>query len=745
MVIVVHVISQRQSGLADETGSTSGIVIISTFGPTLLAVSLVLQIGILYDDIQRTEPFARLAAPGGAPADQTLLWTSGPWWNTLRDSFPNKHKHRGMSWMLLFSTLVYVLGFLVVSPFSSTLFVSKDVLLSSHATLKQLDLESSLPLQIPLLATTWFRALSGLLQNATTSTWFADEHVGLPFWAADIETPPVGPILGIEQQTWEATTTIFSTEMPCEAMTVDQVYLHNVTTVYPEYNSSSTSTELYVNLSSASGCSVSLENPTFEGYALWTSLPAALDGINSTGCTTSFTDLLFFATPMWGADIHANYVLNSTYKAVAYACKSAYYVGNSTATVHLNDVQTNVTIDESEYISNRRPIRDEVDSLEEFQEAFFSTTNWTNFLGYQSVGDSTSYIGPASLLASIYGFSIDKIVADTDLLDTIWRIRQRFFAETLFDNFDTMARKESVEVAGTKTIIRRRLITVPAVAIILEVTFGLQLIMLLIIFRGTRMARRPLGLKFDPMPISNLTTLLARDPATLESLRDREPGKQVHRSLSGLWFHTGDDGISLVPGKNAVENSNKAAEEELLSGCDAKHPEPQSTQSTQAVLRLWVVCLLAVTLAVLLAAIATLYRRSSTVGLYETAFVYGLDVTVGTLSLHDISPASLVTTLVAVCVGKWWQSTETALRHIQPFLALSEKPIAGFYGTSVSYGSSYLLWSASKAVRRRHWMLGAVSTGAFLVELCKLTRVIRVGVLQITRTSPQTSTYLIQD
>lgn len=720
MVAVVHAISRRNSGLADDSGSR-GIVIASTFVPTLLAVSLVLQISILCDDVKRTEPFARLSAPGGAPAENTLLWTPGPWWSTLIQCFPNKSRHRGMSWMLLFSTLIYVLGSLVVSPFSSTLFVSKDVLLDSQVTLKQLDLGSSLPLQSTLLATTWFRALSGILQNATTSTWIAEEHVGLPFWTADIEEPPVGPILGIEQQTWEAITPIFSAEMPCEAMEVSQISLRNITDDYDVVMP-----DVLVNLSSPSGCSISQHGyPSTNGYALWTSLLAAPDGVNSTGCTSAQTEFLFFSTPMSTTGSQRGWMLDSAYKAVAYVCQSDYYIGNSTATVHLNDIQTAMTVDKSEFISNRRSIRNEMESGV-FEDAFFNATSWTTHLGnLDGAGDGTEYIGPASLLASIYEFSIDKAVSDPDLLHNIRKIKHRFFAETLLENFDTMAQKDPTEVAGTRTMVRRRVVTVPAVAIILEVTLCLQLVMLLTTFRGTRITKRPLNLRADPAPIANLTTLIASDPETLASLRkpeDNEAGKRLDGSLSGLWFHTLNGHIALVPGKGIFrETKNEIAEAKPpIDGDTDTKPQP-------SVLRLWVVCLLALTLAALLAAIATLYRRSNTVGLYETAFVYGLNVTLGSMSFQDISPASLLTTLVAVGLGMWWQNTEAALRRLQPFLALAGKPIAGFYGTSVSYQSSYLLWSASKAMRRRHWVLGAVSTGAFLMQICEFKPVSSCG------------------
>jgi len=129
------------------------------------------------------------------------------------------------------------------------------------------------------------------------------------------------------------------------------------------------------------------------------------------------------------------------------------------------------------------------------------------------------------------------------------------------------------------------------------------------------------------------------------------------------------------------------------------------------------VCLLLAALIV----IAYLYWYSDAIGLHQTAFVYAFDVSVGGLDLGDVNPASLVTTLVAVSIGLWWGSLDTTLRRIQPYLALAKTPVtkSGSEAVSISYGSSYLLWATWRAVRRSHWVLALVCTGAFLSEIRK--------------------------
>lgn len=110
--------SVRSSGLVDDDGSSS-LFFASRFLPTLLAVAYSLVATILLDDVKRTEAFARLASPSGASAASTLLHSPGPWWTSFWRSFPNRKDQRKFSGTLFCATVLYVLGILVLSPFSS--------------------------------------------------------------------------------------------------------------------------------------------------------------------------------------------------------------------------------------------------------------------------------------------------------------------------------------------------------------------------------------------------------------------------------------------------------------------------------------------------------------------------------------------------------------------------------------------------------------------------------------------------
>ena len=75
LTITSHVISAQNEGLIDDSDS-DGFIIISRFFPTFFAVIYVLLLATLLDDVKRTEPFAHMALPSGAPADISMTWTA---------------------------------------------------------------------------------------------------------------------------------------------------------------------------------------------------------------------------------------------------------------------------------------------------------------------------------------------------------------------------------------------------------------------------------------------------------------------------------------------------------------------------------------------------------------------------------------------------------------------------------------------------------------------------------------------
>jgi len=99
------------------------------FSPTLICVLYAHLIGMAFNDIKRTEPFARMAEANGAAAEASVLHCPSPWWSTLLEAFSIKMNGKRISLVLLCSTLAYILSTIVILPLSLLFLVSYNVTL----------------------------------------------------------------------------------------------------------------------------------------------------------------------------------------------------------------------------------------------------------------------------------------------------------------------------------------------------------------------------------------------------------------------------------------------------------------------------------------------------------------------------------------------------------------------------------------------------------------------------------------
>lgn len=87
---------------------------------------------------------------------------------------------------------------------------------------KRIGSTTNIPLASEVKSTTYFRTIAHTLQNVSTSAWITDDYYIMPFWPASLEAPPFGPILSTHAQTWQAVTTVVTSELDCQPMTVDR-------------------------------------------------------------------------------------------------------------------------------------------------------------------------------------------------------------------------------------------------------------------------------------------------------------------------------------------------------------------------------------------------------------------------------------------------------------------------------------------------------------------------------------------
>lgn len=719
VVIIVHALSARQKGLLADDGSAS-VNILTKLIPTLLAVVHGILLTMLLNDVKRTQPYANLASPSGASAGQSLTWIADAWWECLMASMPKRNIKR-TNWAMLCTSVAFIFSFLIMSPFSSTLLVSQDVLFVKERAFSQLDISSALPLRADALGTTYFRTVGSLLQNATTSAWISDRRAVLPFWPSTIGSAPLGPILSDSAQTWSAKTTVFDVEIECQQMNlVDFAYLDwddpEFKTTVPAHTAK---------LTSPSGCSLDLiiasgDEFAAVGGASWSDprqtnrTTLGLDfksPFDLSGCNQD--EIILLSGPVSQAT-PANATLTGQ------ICRTSYFMGEPSVTVTLSKSATSVVIDESEYSAIRQLIPSTVADLPSFQRVFLNNTNWSTHLVKPKGSQRAFAFGPAFMLSALYDFDSAQMVADSSLLQNAGRVKQRFFGELLRDVFDTASGSAAIKTTGTTTDTRRRVVVVSAVAIILEVFLFLQLVLLSAVLVTTRISRRPLGLFADPAPPIRVAKLISNEPDTLQSLDSLHgtSSRELEVALSDKRYMLSEGHIHLVSPEGSGRLTDMSTSQKLQA------PQPGSLTSTHTekqsyTFSLWMFIVLIFLLSAVLIVIAYLYWYADAVGLYQTAFVYAFDISVGGLDLGDVNPASLLTTLVAVIIGLWWGSLDTALRRIQPYLILAKRPItkSRSQGVLISYVSSYLLLAAWRALKHTHWVLALVCTGAFLSEI----------------------------
>ncbi|TGJ79344.1 hypothetical protein E0Z10_g9420 [Xylaria hypoxylon] len=713
-VVVVHSISWRNSGLVADDGS--GILQIgSKFVPTLLATIYVFLTSILLDDVKRTEPFARLSSPAGAQADLSVCWTADAWWDALFSSFPNRRKKT--NWAMLCATLAFVLGFLIISPLSSSLIVSQTVVSTQETQLLQLNIRPSMPIQAKPLSETYYRSISSVLRNVTTSAWISDQYAIVPFWPASFETAPLGPILFDTDQTWTATTSVFSTELTCEP-----IKLKNISETIVSDGGNGVTGGQNVVLSSERDCAISYRYAyNVDGGIVWDT-PNNMDGVLFFYVNDSNTSV---PPPCSQDEYYIAAVTSPETIVVGEACKASYFLGDSVVTASLINGQSIVKIDEQKYHANRKPISSTVADISTFQNAFLSS-DWSVHL---SASDITKYshqakrlfVGPGNLLAAMYDFSPDRMTADmTEQKRNITRrIKGRFFGELLRDCFNDNRLHNPVEIPGLIITSPRRLVVVSAVAITLEVVLIIILALLSVVFVLTRPARRPLGLDADPASAMSIAKLLSDDTDTMRSFLNIPTAIEAKAEVtsSKYWYGIERGKICLISRETAASATNRSNASTGAQTQRGKGRTDLDGIGNSTVFGIWPLIVLVIILTTVMTTILTLYIYSQGHKLYQKAFVYTVSVSVQGVDLGDVNPASIVTTLVAVTIGLWWGSLDTNLRRAQPFLALALGPVIGSKGASISYRSSYLLWASARAARRKHWMLFLVCTGAFLSQI----------------------------
>lgn len=520
LVIALWWRSVVNNGLGTDDGS-SMLLFGWRFTPPLLAVLYVQLTAMLLDDVKRTECFARMARPGGASAASSILRAPGAWWNALADGLSKHGGHR--SWLLFSTACLNIIGFLAISPLSSSFLELQEVMVTTDVDFTRMNTQQRLSLTSS--RDTKLRIIGHVLQNISTSAWILDNYTILPFWPSTLANAALGSELPGPFQTWQAETWVLSTELDC-----NPVSLVNITTVSditdingmyvnggrrldpPKFSEDLPGTWL---LSSSDKCKYKLRSPDYQ-EAMWYN-DLVLDRAVQQSEECEETEMILFVPE------------DNATRVSGHACFGKYYIAEMTVTVHVSNIDSSVVFDKQEYSQKRQPITNSFLNAEELQNLSLAG-DWPEYLPLTKSSRSKLFQdtckGLSALLCVVYDFDFEAMVDDNTLISRAEKVKQEAFAEIL--QYSLQAQRVSTDnVAGKATNIKSRVIVTAGVAIALASFLWVSLFLQLAVWSLSRTRSRPLNLGQDPAAAIGITTLIDIGSQTHENLRNLQQNSET--------------------------------------------------------------------------------------------------------------------------------------------------------------------------------------------------------------------------
>lgn len=250
-------------------------------------------------DVKRTEAFARMASPEPVTADHTLFYIPKVWWKSVFTGLSPKRSGGYRRWILSLSSLAAGVSVLFISTLSSSVFVTRDVVLRTDTQLQRYTPQQNGSIVLLPKRDTYTRAISGFLYNSTTSLWVSDSRVALPF-----TTPETNPPI-LEEGTWQAKTKVLKLESSCISMTLVEKTDINITftsTGTSRCNGTCSMPSRGLKLRSQDGCEIQLQTP------IAVSIEASTGSVISNPIDGYFTDILALQGGMMWTNLSSAYV-----------------------------------------------------------------------------------------------------------------------------------------------------------------------------------------------------------------------------------------------------------------------------------------------------------------------------------------------------------------------------------------------------------------------------------------------------
>lgn len=695
--------SSNNHGLGPDDG-TSAMLFAWRYSPTLVAVIYAQMVAVLFEDVKRTEPYARLARPKGAKATASILKAPGPWWTVLYDGF-SKKRNDSHSLILIFVSFLNIIGFMAISPLSSAFLFSENVVLPKPTNFLSLSPAAESPLPIDADRTTNFRALANLLQNVSTSPWITDEYTLLPFWPDDVSDAPISSLPKIPSQKWEAQTTMFKTELKCVEMTVE--HLSNTFVVYQKPYAGHESYSIV--WGSPDGCEYGLNvtKDVFDvGGGSWSDSSTFYQAMSQVNNQNEPPDSSSNSTA--GCHGREIIILSESWKSAgatytAQVCDTNYWMANVTTTITLDGDEPEIFFDDDEFQRGKIPISDSILNTTEFSNLMLNP-DWPTYMISILWSDQAILGGPSVLLGALYDYNMSALVKDPDWIRSAAKAKQRYFGEVLQASLTRPDASQRIAMKGDIHDVEARIVVQDGPAIALGVLFAISFCLLLAIWRLSSLQKRPLHLNEDPASAMGATFLIMQKSRTNLSFRNlRQPSaKTLHDTLEKEQFYTDSKGLSRV-------NTNDLV---------IKHSS-QSERGSPKLFCLPALVSLITALVAVVIGVALLYHFAITSGLYEKAFVYQVQISLMDNGLSSVAPFAMIPTVIATCIGLWWSAMDENFRRLQPYLAMAKGTPSFLRGAGLSYQSSFWLWACVKAMLNKHWLLAFLTFGSSLSPICK--------------------------
>ncbi|OJD40264.1 uncharacterized protein BKCO1_1000611 [Diplodia corticola] len=753
-VVILCWVSSTQIGLGTDDGS-SALLFGWRFTPSLLAVLYVQLTSMFLDGVKYSEPFARLAKPGGSTGSYTILQKPGAWWNALADGFSKKKNGGSRSWLLICSAWLNIVGFLAISPLSSSFLISKNVPVPREAGFSRMMLSQDSPIPLRTGRETYLRTIGHILQNVSTSAWISDEYTVLPFWPSESETAPLGPLLSTSSQTWQADTTVLNTELDCEAMPLVATGFANDTyplsfPAHPDEIKMRWQERPSIMLRADSGCTYGLAldpklDLVVQGGSSWSNVSTFNDRdygqfkevyegdlsqnfygrLNTSNCGDRE---LLFTTTVWNGSA-GNFSFSPDFRASGNLCTAKYYMAETLVTATLSDSSSIISFDEEKYRESRVPIPEGLLDIYGLQNLTLSP-NWTDYIALPDKQSRAAAGGLSVLLAASYDFDTTAMMEDEDFIKNATKIKQRLFGEVLQFSL-TQAGSPQETLQGQITVVEPRIVVTLATAIALALLLFHSFCLSLVAWKLSSLQHRPLNLSRNPFTVIGTATLVAHEQQTLKKFRaypDLSQDSLLHH-LHDKKFYTSPNTLHAEPpftpvakGKYRIIHQQDEALSNHAGQPNAPYKRIPSSSSSwvPAVIRLRLLMPMFLFLIAIASGILVFYSYSQRSLLYRTAFVFQTNVPGLDRTLPAVSTYSMISTLFGVVVGLWWGAIDVTFRRLQPFLSM-KRPMPISKGADLSYQFNYWAWAAWKAASNRHWFLCLVTIGSSLCPVLTIS------------------------